>query len=75
MNWDLQVVGRIQSEGRGTARAIGNNATAHGRALNRRVEVEFWYDDPLQDLPDEPQLCPEDFGAEICHARLRCTVG
>ena len=29
-----------------------------GRALNRRVEVEFWYDDPLQELPDEPQLCP-----------------
>ena len=55
----------IQSEGRGTARAIGNNATAQGRALNRRVEVEFWYDDPLQDLPDEPHLCPEDFGAEF----------
>jgi hypothetical protein len=31
--------------------------------LNRRVEVEFWYDDPLQELPDEPQLCPEDAGA------------
>ncbi len=28
--------------------------------MNRRVEVEFWYDDPLQDLPDEPQLCPDD---------------
>ena len=33
-----------------------------GRALNRRVEVEFWYDDPLQELPDEPQLCPGDAG-------------
>jgi len=31
--------------------------------LNRRVEVEFWYDDPLQELPDEPQLCPESTGA------------
>jgi len=28
------------------------------------VEVEFWYDDPLQDLPDEPQLCPDAPGAE-----------
>jgi hypothetical protein len=28
--------------------------------LNRRIEVEFWYDDPLQELPDEPQLCPDD---------------
>jgi len=27
--------------------------------------VEFWYDDPLQDLPDEPQLCPSDPGAEM----------
>src|SRR5262249_25645756 len=26
----------------------------------RRVEVEFWYDDPLQELSDEPQLCPGD---------------
>jgi hypothetical protein len=22
--------------------------------------VEFWYDDPLQDLSDQPQLCPDD---------------
>ena len=48
----------VDSDGRGSARALGANATAQGRALNRRVEVEFWYDDPLQDLPDEPQLCP-----------------
>jgi flagellar motor protein MotB len=55
----------IESDGRGATRQLGSNATAQGRALNRRVEVEFWYDDPLQELPDEPQLCPEDAGAEI----------
>ncbi|ALC15225.1 flagellar motor protein MotB [Desulfuromonas soudanensis] len=54
----------VESEGRGAIRPAASNETSQGRALNRRVEVEFWHDDPLQDLPDEPQLCPEAAGAE-----------
>jgi flagellar motor protein MotB len=54
----------IESEGRGATQQVASNDTEQGRAMNRRVEVEFWHDDPLQDLPDEPQLCPEDAGAE-----------
>ncbi len=56
--------GAVTSEGRGNVRPIASNDTQRGRALNRRVEVEFWHDDPLQDLPEEPQLCPDASGAE-----------
>ncbi len=54
----------IESEGRGASQPVAANDTQQGRSLNRRVEVEFWHDDPLQDLPDEPQLCPDAPGAE-----------
>jgi len=50
----------IESDGRGASHPLASNETAQGRVLNRRIEVEFWYDDPLQELSDEPQLCPDD---------------
>lgn len=54
----------VESNGMGAKAPVASNETAKGRMLNNRIEVEFWYDDPLQDLPDEPQLCPEDAAAE-----------
>jgi flagellar motor protein MotB len=50
----------IESDGRGASNPRAANETQQGRMLNRRIEVEFWYDDPLQELPEEPQVCPGD---------------
>jgi hypothetical protein len=54
----------IASDGRGASQPLARNDTAQGRALNRRIEVQFWHDDPLQELPDGLQLCPETDGTE-----------
>ena len=55
----------VASDGRGASLPLALNDTAQGRALNRRIEVQFWHDDPLQELPDEPQLCPDADAAEV----------
>jgi len=49
----------IDVDGKGADSPIVANDTEKGKAQNRRIEVEFWYDDELQVLPDELQICPE----------------
>src|SRR6516165_2985542 len=48
----------VTSDGRGAAAPLAANDTAQGRALNRRIEVQLWYDDLLREFPDGPQMCP-----------------
>jgi flagellar motor protein MotB len=55
----------VQSDGRGATAFVGANDTPQGRELNRRIEVQFWYDDPLRELPEEPQMCPAEADKEI----------
>lgn len=55
----------IDSDGKGASNPVASNDTASGRATNRRVEIEFWYDDALKELSPEPQLCPEAAAPEV----------
>ena len=64
----------IDIDGRGADGQIALNDTEKGRAHNRRVEVEFWYDDELHVLPDELQLCPEPAQPVAVTRRLRRSV-
>jgi flagellar motor protein MotB len=54
----------VSSTGKGSSYPVASNDTPKGRALNTRVEVEFWHDDPFQEFTAEPQACPETEVAE-----------
>ena len=50
---------QISSSGKGLKFPVASNNTEKGRSFNRRIEVEFWYDDPFEQYSEDPQACPD----------------
>lgn len=66
----------ISYEGRGDSEPIASNATPAGRALNRRVSVEVWYDEISQEEFQEALIIQDDVTrlVQVCRVQTRCIL-
>lgn len=65
----------ISYEWAGDSDPVASNATAAGRALNRRVEVEVWYDEMRQTTAEEEVLVEADIQRnKVCRMETVCKL-
>ena len=59
----------------GDTRPVASNQNEAGRALNRRVEVEVWYDEPREEVALEEFLVPHEISqVKVCRMETLCKL-
>jgi outer membrane protein OmpA-like peptidoglycan-associated protein len=65
----------ISYEWAGDTDPVGSNLTEEGRALNRRVEVEVWYDEVREQVALEEFLVPHEIKrVKVCRMETVCKL-
>ena len=65
----------ITYEGLGESQPLASNATEQGKALNRRVEVEVWYDEITDKFVDKEVVVPEQMNrVKVCRVETVCKL-
>ena len=65
----------ISFEWAGDTRPLASNLSAAGRALNRRVEVEVWYDEVVERITLEEFLVPHEIEqVKVCRMETVCKL-